>query len=625
MEIFQGVGSREQGISGELEPITVSQYGATVLGVGDLIGGAPCRQACPVNTDAGLYASLVGRGHFSGAFDVARRPNPLVHICARVCGRPCELACRRGRLDSPVSIRALKRFVTDFARELPAPLTLAPMHQGQPAERLGPTPGNDGSRGDAPKVAIVGSGPAGLSAAHGLARAGHKVTIFEALPLPGGMLRYGIPEHRLPRRILGQELEPIWEAGVELKTDCSLGKDFSLDDLREDGYRAILLAIGAQQGNALGIEGENLYGVVSALDFLKGVAQGSRSATGQKVVVVGGGFTALDAARTARRVGAAEVCVVYRRSREQMPADPEEVGHAGEEGIAFSLQAAPVCIERGDDGCLCLRCVRTQAAGLGPQHRAMPVAVPDSEFAILANLVILATGQRPDLSGLDERIRVSQAGTIEVDPETLATTAAGIFAAGDAAFGPRLVIHAIADGLRAATVIERYLAGAEVESRASSRLTYVATPVSPSAVGRVPRHSVPALSPSQRHGHEEVELGYDARLATAEGRRCLQCFAHTVFEASRCILCGACVDVCPSGCLKIVSAERLIGHDERSVGVLERRRAEAHRAAGGSRATIPPGVAIIKDEERCTRCGLCAQRCPTEAIHLVSVRWKEAV
>jgi formate dehydrogenase (NADP+) beta subunit len=596
----------------------------------------PCHAACPVGTEAGRYVALIGEGRYREAYAVARRPNPLASICGRVCAAPCEDACRRGALDEPISIRALKRFVTErFGVESMIDLDM-----------LREIYGKQGILHPEDRVAVIGGGPAGLAAAHDLTLRGYPVTIFEAQPVPGGMLRLGIPEYRLPRELVKLEINAILSLGVELRVSRRLGRDFSLSDLRRQGYRAVFLAIGAHKGRDLQIPGADLDGVLKGVDFLLNVNMGYRLELGQRVVVVGGGnvaldvarsavrtavpeeiinptiniVTALDVARSAVRFGVKKVHVVSLESMEQMPADPEEIDQAGSEGILFHPQRGPNRILGSEGRVVGLETIHCSAV-FDDEKRFNPTFAAGTELAMAADTVILATGQTSDLSFLrpEDGVAVTPRGTIQVDPETLATTAPGIYTGGDAAFGPRIAINAIADGRKAAASIDAYLQGAsvpvepfEVVLRSLPGYTRI-----PDYEG-VPRQRPPILPIERRIGIAEIEESFSEEAARLEGSRCLRCWINTIFEedparGTECILCGGCADVCPEDCIEFVPLAEITADP----GL----RGEAMSELGGAAEALfegdgACGTALIKDETVCIRCGLCAERCPAGTIRM---------
>lgn len=582
----------------------------------------PCTRACPVLTNAGQYVAAIAAGDDLLAYLTARLPNPFPSICGRVCAAPCELACRRQVLDEPIAIRALKRFAS---------------------ERCGVESGGDANWRMAvrslprryERVAIVGAGPAGLACAHDLAALGYRPVVFDAADRPGGMMVLGIPAYRLRRDLLDAEIRAILDLGVDLRPSTRLGGDVALAGLRTQ-FAAVFVAAGAMRSRELNIPGVQLDGVLRAVEFLLNVNQGFHVELGDRVVVVGGGNVALDAARTALRelaagrqpgqptpdasdgvaaaatatfdaaraavrLGAREVTVVALESRAEMPASDFEIHEAELEGIRVLHRRGPHAIV-GDGRVRGLQTLDVTSV-FDPDGRFNPRFAEGTERVIDCDSVVLAIGQSPDLSWLEpaDGVEVSPRGTIAVDRDTMATTAPGVYAGGDVAFGPRNLIDAIADGRRAAASIHQLVAGAETP--AVSRPRRVLPLVQPQRpVGdwdAVSRVEVPAVPSGRRVGAPEIELGYTEKQARLEAARCLQCFQNITLEASRCILCGGCVDICPMGCLRIVPVEELEG-----IG------ADA------------PGNALILNEDTCIRCGLCVERCPTDALALAG--WQES-
>ena len=609
----------------------------------------PCMQACPVHTQAGRYVHLIAQGRYEEAYRYARLPNPFASICGRVCGHPCEPACRRGTLDAPISIRALKRFLTErYGPESRNPINVFPE---KPAV-LNPE-----------KVAIIGSGPAGLSAAHDLALLGYQVTVFEAAAVPGGMMHLGIPEYRLPRDVLQAQIREILDLGPELRLNARLGRDFSLADLRAQGYQAVLLAFGLHTSRDLRIPGNELDGVMKGIDFLLNVNLGYRFSVGKRVVVIGGGNVAIDVARSALReqqkrtvealssnllpeslspsemdvamkelmdvsraalrMGAREVHLICLESRAEMPAFGDEIEEGVEEGLQLHPSLGPKQFI-GKDGKLTgvetIRC----ASVFDAQHRFNPQFEPGTETVIPCDTVILAIGQASDLSFLtpEHGIEATRQGTVKIDPETLMTTAPDIFAAGDIAFGPRLIISAVADGKKAAEQIDRHLRGTAWTPKPKYvQITVLDHHQMAEQFDEYSRLAVPILPIDRRTGIAEVEIGFTEEQARREASRCLQCWINTIFEGdeergTECILCGGCVDVCPENCLTLVPLSQFTFAQEG----LARLESEAPFHAGqlqhlqAAELGDGEGSVMVKDETICIRCGLCAVRCPAHTI-----------
>jgi formate dehydrogenase beta subunit len=405
-----------------------------------------CVETCPAHVDVRTYVGLVADGKYAEAVEVVRRTNPLPAICGRVCNHPCESACNRGKQDEPIAIDALKRFASDFELDL--------RKRGKlPLPK--PTPKKPNS-----KVAVVGAGPAGLTVAYDLALKGRECTIFEAAPVPGGMVWLGIPEYRLPRDIIQSDVEYIKALGVELKLSSPIDKKHTVDDLFKEGFRAIFLGIGAHKGLKLGVPGEEeLAGVLDCVVFLRRVNLGDTAKPGKKVTVIGGGNSAIDSARTALRVGADEVSILYRRSRREMPANPWEIEEAEREGVKIHYLAAPVKMI-GENGKVArMLCTKMKLGKLDASGRRSPIPMEGSEFEIETDCVVPAISQEPDLAFLHEGhgLKISKWNSFVVNERTMATNRPGVYAAGDSVTGPATVIQAIAAAHTAADSMERFL------------------------------------------------------------------------------------------------------------------------------------------------------------------------
>jgi len=459
---------------------------------------APCSHTCPAGVDVPRYVRFIGDGRFAEAVAVVREKIPFPSVCGYICTHPCEAKCRRGQLDEAIAIRALKRFATEHDNGL-----------WKQNSRVAPATNK--------RVAIVGSGPAGLTAAYYLAKLGHSVTVFEALPEPGGMMRVGIPDYRLPKDVLRAEIEEIRSVGVEIRTNTRVD---SPQGLLEQGYDAVFLAIGAHQAVRLGIEGEDSPKVKEGLSFLRDVGLGREVELGSRVAVIGGGNVAIDSARTALRLGAKEVTIVYRRTRAEMPASPEEIDGALAEGVNIHFLAAPVRIISRNKG-LRLECIRMKLGAVDASGRQGVEPIEGSEFTMGFNTVIAAIGQRPELPALIG-LATGRGNTIQVDPDSLATGKEGIFAGGDVVSGPATVIEAIADGRQVAISIDRYLGGSGVIDETLAPPEGEVAPVEEAEEKR--RLPIPALPLEQRHNSfAEVELSLDDGMAIEEARRCLRC------------------------------------------------------------------------------------------------------
>jgi NADPH-dependent glutamate synthase beta subunit-like oxidoreductase len=614
------------------------EYAAVVPDFHYFLDLVPCRTACPVHTNAGGYVRAIAEGRTIAGYQIARAPNPLASICGRICAHPCETGCRRGVIDQPISIRALKRTLTEkFGVENTLRAPLVPLNPLTLAVRA--------ADGAAARVAVAGAGPAGLSCAHDLALLGYRVTLFDAAPVVGGMLYQGVPEYRLSRDLIRAEVDRILSLGVELKLEWRLGRDFTVGDLRRNDYAAVFLALGASRGRDLNIPGRDLDGVINGVDFLLNANLGYRVALGERVIVIGGGNVAIDvartalryatsegrpelpgaaepppqtrgydnafidAARTALRLGARYVQLVSLEARAQMPAHPDEVREAEEEGITLSTGLGPKAILGRNGRATALETLDV-AALFDASGRFNPTFTPHTERRFEADTIILAVGQQPDTSCLDPEIATTPRGLVKVDSRTLATTMPGVFCGGDLAFGPRIVIEAEADGKRAALAIHESLGGGTVP-RAVARFRPIVLNRAGDRYDRIPRQTVPTVPVTRRTGFREVEESYTDEQARLEGSRCLWCNVETVFDSERCILCSGCVEICPEGCLALVPVARL--RPSAAIGLL--------RDAVGAEANAG---AIVKDETRCIRCGLCAERCPTGAITMEALELDES-
>jgi len=458
---------------------------------------APCSHTCPAGVDAPRYIRFIAQGKPAEAVAVVREKIPFPSVCGYVCIHPCEAKCRRAQLDEAIGIRVLKRFAVDHDTGL-----------WKLNSKVAPATGK--------RVAIVGSGPAGLTAAYYLAKQGHSVTVFEALPEPGGMMRVGIPDYRLPKDILRAEIKEIENIGVEIRTNTSVD---SLDELFQDGYNAIFLAIGAHQGIKIGVKGEDSPKVMDCVSFLRDVSLGRGVKLGSRVAVIGGGNAAIDSARTALRLGAKEVTIVYRRTRGEMPASAEEIEGAISEGVKIEFLAAPSrVISR--NGMVELECLRMRLGAVDASGRPAPEPIEGSEFVMSFDNIIAAVGQRPEIPS-QFNLTLGRGNTIGVNPDTLATSMDGVFAGGDVKSGPASVIEAIADGRQAAISIDRHLGGKGEIDEVLAPSEEVTTLWEVEEGGRTEEPALPVAN--RLKGFSLVELGLDDKMAIREAKRCLRC------------------------------------------------------------------------------------------------------
>ncbi len=541
----------------------------------------PCRAACPADVNVQGYIALLQQGMFKESVELIRKSMPFPAICGRVCFSPCQDACSRKNVDQPVGIRYLKRLAADIERE-----------QG----RIKPDPI---PKTHSEKVAIVGAGPAGLSAAYELAKLGYPVTVFERMPEPGGMMWYGIPDFRLKKYVVANEIAYIQDLGVEIKTGVEFGKDVKLDTLRNEGYKAIFIANGAQLSRKLRIPGEDLEGVFPAVEFLRRISLGEHVEIGEKVAVIGGGNSAIDAARTSLRLGATEVTILYRRSRNEMPALPEELEAAEEEGIKFHFLVAPKQIIEEGGKIRTIECLRMKLGEPDPSGRRRPVPIQGSEHTYEVDIVIAAIGQLPETSCLPSILLDEHARAISADPLTLETKILGVFAGGDIVTGPASVIEAIGAGKRAAVSIDRYVNGQDLRTGREEEIEETTWVKDWEKITKKPeRYTSPHVDIGrQKVGFEESGelLAKIKEAAMFEARRCLECgpcseclegeglceVDKAVVDETLCTGCNVCAVVCPSGAIK----------------------------------KNEMGVAQV-DEDLCKGCGTCSASCPERAINM---------
>jgi NADH-quinone oxidoreductase subunit F len=478
----------------------------------DLVG-APCQAACPIGTEVWRYVAHIANGEYEQAYLAIRESNPFPSVCARVCDHKCEDRCRLGTSGKkPLAIRALKRFVTDNID--PA------VYRPQRSEELKDK-----------KVAIVGAGPAGLTAAHYLSLSGCSVTLFDALAEPGGMLTLGIPSYRLPRDILKKEITSLTDENITLRMNTKLGKDISIDQLFDDGFQAVFLALGALKSRRLNLEGEDSDGVFSSMDFLKEFNLSDKSTARGHVGVIGGGNSAIDAARIAlRQKDVEKVTILYRRTREEMPAFADEIDGALEEGINLETLLSPVKVLSRNGTVVGVECIRNELGDRDDSGRRSPVPVPGTEHTVQLDTLIVAIGEKPEISSVVDNssngTESTSWGTLKVDPNTLATNRAGLFAGGDVVTGPNTVVDAIAAGKRVAVVIARYLKGEVLRQPAtrSKPSTYVESVSRDQQVQRLIRPKVPHIPVAERtSSFSEVEKAFSADEARAEAANCLRC------------------------------------------------------------------------------------------------------
>ncbi len=534
---------------------------------------APCQMACPAGIDVPTYVTLIGLGRDAEAIEVIRRDNPFPWVCGLVCTRPCEFMCVRGRIDTPISIKYLKAFAAERAL----------------SDRNYKSPPREPDKGK--KVCVIGAGPGGMTAAYYLALKGYKVRVLEALPFAGGMIMVGIPRYRLPREVIDREVAMIEELGVEFHYNTKFGEDVTLEQLKKEGFEAFFFAIGAHKSFKLGIPGETDFPQsIDAIDLLRNVALGERHVPGKKVIIVGGGNVAIDAARTCLRLGSEEVTIAYRRTRNEMPADEEEVAQAEDEGVRLSFLTVPIEIIGRDGRLSGMKCLRAELVAREGSSRKFPEPIEGSEFIMDADAVISAIGQKVERTCMDSLSDLdwTRRGTIHVNTSCMETNLAGVFAAGDAVTGPATVVEAIGGGKRAAEAIERYLSGIPQPTMPPvpvrrDRVEWLEVPATVKMALKRPKMRLLNID-RRRTTFQQVELGYPESMVREEARRCLRC--------DICRRCGDCITVCRDR-MKI---------DALQMGYLE----FDHPVKTDFRLT----------EERCIACGACAENCPNEAMRI---------
>jgi formate dehydrogenase major subunit len=570
---------------------------------------APCQLNCPAHTDCQGYVGLIANGEYDAAIKLIKNKIPLPASIGRVCPHPCEKACRRKNVEEPINIAALKAFAADMDLK-------SDSYMPEIQESTGKT------------VAIIGGGPAGLTAAYYLTIMGHCVTVYDMMEKMGGMLRYGIPQYRLPKEVLDKEIAIIEKAGVKLVNNVKLGKDFTIESLKAE-HDAVIVAVGAWKSSSMRTPGEELAGVYGGIDFLRSVIKGSPFAIGEKVAVCGGGNTAMDACRTAVRLGAKEVYVVYRRTRNEMPADALEIREAEEEGVTYKFLTNPLSFN-GEDGKV--KSITLQIMELGEPDasgRRRPVPVEGKTEEIAVDSVILAIGQKLVQSDVAE-LKLNDRGNIEADPDFFTTSIEGVFAIGDATNrGASIAIEAIGEAGRCAKAVDAYLNGQQLDARVPYISKRDESAIDYSDREKEARHTPEVLPADVRNKNfEEVSLGFTEDEAKAEASRCLECGCREYYKCkllnvaqryeihperfagempqkytrdanafierntAKCILCGLCV----RSCREVM--------DIHAIGLMGR----------GFKTDISPAFSLPLDQTKCNNCGLCVQLCPTGAL-----------
>jgi formate dehydrogenase (NADP+) beta subunit len=552
-----------------------------------------CKTACPVSTDSGLYVQQIASKDYDGARYTARSPNPFAASCGLVCAAPCEDACRRADVDAPVSIRSLKKFITEN-RKSEYPVKKSP------------------SRNE--KVAVIGAGPAGLAAAAELAKMGFGVSVFEKHPVTGGQMRIGIPGYRLPDDVLDSDVDAIRSLGAEIHTNSPVSKEKGISGLFAEGYSAVFIGTGLQTGRKLNIDGSDSPDVMSALDYLNKAGLGQSVPVHEQVLVIGGGLVALDAAREARRqllgkgIKTYNINMASLEDWEHMPANLSESGRleveeAVDENIQFHPAWGPHKIIHENGKIKGMELVKVLSV-FDETGRFNPKFSETEKKVISADMIVFAIGQAADHDYISENdgIELKGGGLIKID-DKLMTSRPGVFAGGDVAFGPGNLIAAVAHGKQAAVSIYEYLTKESYEKQYAINIEVYHTPAyrMKEDYDLIERATPPAAKPEERIGMNMTELSFDEDEAVRQGERCLVCHTSPIYNGDLCILCGRCVDICPQNILSFVAVSELTGENEETAGYLKNNSDTEMKA-------------LLKDDTDCIRCGLCAGRCPTGAL-----------
>ena len=675
------------------------KYEVSVPGIKHWRDMVKCQAACPVYTDARAYVTAAARGEIELGFDISHDPNPMSTVCGRICGAPCEVACRRGDIyygQKPISIRPIKRVLTErFGPEskqlLPSQqiiqlkviknnLDVFSAQQNITSETENAVPGTGANEIYSPvrwsrqelkrlgsqmgrktgNIAILGAGPASLTVAHDMALLGHKITIYEAGPKTGGMMRYGVPVYRIDQGAMDAEIQEILDMGIEIKFNTSIGEKITLADLRKM-YDTVFLGVGLMKGRMINIEGVELDGSITAVDLLLNYNLGYKVDLGKKVLIVGGGdvamdaartalrlgqigenlkksledvtaraeeesetiSTALDVARTALRLGVADVKMIALEDWDELPAQDFEIEEALEEGIQLFPRKGPNRILGKNGKVTGLEVIDVESV-FDHDGRFNPKFIPNSEEIWECDTVILAIGQQADMGALGgaDDIHVTERGLVQINFDNGQTTAPDVFAGGDVAYGPKLIIDAVRHGHLASLGMDEYIQGKKLTVEVRTNWTNLPNHVMFDNWTKLERRKVPTLPVDRRTGISVVETGFNEAEAAQEGSRCLECSVNTIFDGNLCILCNGCVDVCPWDCLKIVNLNDIEG-DKLFENVVE---AQLGAPLGSFINEKQPTVAaMLKDDDACTRCALCAHRCPTNAITMEAFRFEEAL
>jgi formate dehydrogenase beta subunit len=596
-------------------------YDAVIPDLDYYIRQIDCRDGCPVNTDPRGYMIALHAGNLLEGYKIARGPNPFASICGMICGAPCELTCRRDRVDKTLTIRAQKRYLAEwFGLTKDAHIKSLAMSYARGS--INPTP-------NGLKVACIGAGVASLTAAHDLLRLGYQVDVYEMMRIPGGMLTYGVPPYRLKNEIALNECYAIEHLGAKIHYNMKVGRDITLTELQEK-YDAVFIGVGLWKSRDLPIPGGDAPDIIRGIEYLRVKCVDEEWKINDHLIVIGGGNVAFDVARTSVRNGAKKVTMVCLESRDEQTADEFEIEDGMEEGIEIFNRLSPIGIERDQNGKISGLKVQRISALFDHTGRFSPKVIANSEFVMPCNAIALAIGQSMDMSlfnGWDKKDQlVLDRGIIKTERGTGRTTVKGIYAGGDAAFGPALFITAIRHGQESARAIDTDLRGRKPYQEFVGEFTEI-SPMRDKTYLRTP-WALPSMQPPKDRvtNWEMVENNYTDEEAHLQSNRCLQCHVSPVFDGTLCIKCNGCVDVCPCNCLKQVPISKL----NLDLGEGNLRQAVDHFYGVDSNDMENEdldvmGTAMLKDEDLCIRCGLCAEKCPTQAVTMdamnYSFRW----
>ncbi len=594
-------------------------YDVTIPDLDYFIRQIDCRDGCPVKTDGRGYMLAIHNGNLLEGYKIARGPNPFASICGIICGAPCEISCRRDRVDKTLTIRAQKRYLDEwFGLDKQAHIKSLEFSYARGTTKPEP----NGKR-----VACIGAGVASLTCAHDLLRLGYSVDVYEQMPLPGGMLIYGVPNYRLKNEVALNECSAIEVLGAKIFYNTKVGRDILLDELQEK-YDALFIGNGLWKSRELPLPGFDAPDIIRGIEYLRVLCAEGRWKIGKQMVVIGGGNVAFDVTRSSVRNGAEKVTMACMESRDEQPADEFEIEDGRDEGIEIINRVGPIAVERGASGQIIGLRVQRVSKLLDSEGKFSPEFIPDTEFVIPCDTIALSIGQGMDQSlfyGWKGELDLER-GLIKTERGTCRTSVAGIYAGGDAAFGAALFIDAIKHGQEAARSIDTDLRGTKPYQEFVGMFMTI-PPMRDKTYLRTP-WKLPTSQPAEvrKNNLNIVENNYTPEEVHAQSNRCLQCHISPVFDGSLCIKCNGCVDVCPTNCLKQVPLSMM--NLDLAEGNLRR---AVDNYYGIDSASIDPveldhiGTAMLKDEDLCIRCGLCAEKCPTQAVTMdvmnYSYRW----